>query len=205
MKKSLIFTVLIAYFSAVAMAQQPPSSGGYTKPAAPGVSGVDQSDRAKALKELKELNDKELAELKMVDDAAKPARQKYQDQMKALQAQIRVLGEKHKTDMDAAGNQRNAVHAKYMSAKYPIMDRINPGSGARLAQYDEAISDLEAQQKNNLAGINANEKAELAKANPDKAALVKFRADRKALMDTYNTKRKELQSVLRPTPSTPVK
>ncbi|MEI7481164.1 MAG: hypothetical protein WCK75_02315 [Elusimicrobiota bacterium] len=200
MKKSLIFTVLIASFSAVVMAQQPPTTGSDAKSAAPGVSGVDQGDRAKALKELKELNDKELAELKLVDDAAKPARQKYQDQMKALQAQIRVLGEKHKTDMDAAGNQRNAVHAKYVSAKYPIMDRINPGSGARLAQYDKALLDLEAQQKNDLAAITANEKAELSKRNPDKTALVKFRADMKALVDTYKAKRKELQSLLRPTP-----
>jgi len=200
MKKSLIFTMLIATFSVVTMAQQPPTIGGDAKPVAPGASGVDQGDRAKALKELKELNDKELAELKLVDDAAKPARQKYQDQMKALQAQIRVLGEKHKTDMDSAGSQRSAIHAKYVSAKYPIMDRINPGSGARLAQYDKALSDLEAQQKNNLAAITANEKAELTKANPDKAALVKLRADRKALMDTYNAKRKELQSLLRPTP-----
>ncbi len=205
MKKSLIFTALIASFSAVVMAQHPRTHGGDNKPEAPGVSGVDQSDRTKALKELKDLNDTERAELKVVDDAAKPARQKFQDEMKALQVQMRALGEKYKTDMDTAGSQRSAIHAKYVSAKYPIMDRINPGSGARLAQYDKALSDLEAQQKNDMAAIAANEKAELAKANPDKTALVKFRADRKALMDTYNAKRKELQSMLRPTPATPVK
>lgn len=195
MKKHLLIMALLASFPFLAEAQKNPAPAARQAPAAV------KSDNAKDLQALKELNDKERAELKAVNDAAKPGAQKYQDQIKALEVEIKALNDKYRADMEAAASRIFAVRAKYAPEKYTLMDRINPGSGLRLSQYDKAINELEKQWKLDLGAINAAENAELAKSGPAKETSAKFQAQRKALADSYTVKREKLQAMLRGAPA----
>ena len=194
MKKYIIAMALLASFPFFAEAQKNPAPAARQAPAA-------AKGDAKDLQALKDLNDKERAELQAVNDAAKPGAQKYQDQIKALEVQIKALNDKYRADMEAAAARLFAVRAKYAPEKYALMDRINPGSGLHLSQYDKAINELEKQWKLDLGAINAAENAELARSGPAKETSSKYQAQRKALAEVYTAKREKLQAMLRGVPA----
>ena len=128
------------------------------KPAAPVVSP--------ARKSLTELNDKETAEIKALDESAKAARQKHNDQIKAAENTL-------KADLGAIETQKAAVYAKYAPDRYSLMDQITPGSGARRAQFDKARADLGAQRTKDLETLDAAKEAGKVKGQITKDAMLK--------------------------------
>jgi len=204
MKKYLISLVLFACVAAPTFAQNDPGAAAPAKPAGgeasadPQKQAAARDEHAKAVQALKVLNENERSEMQAVEEAAKPDRQKSQEQIKALQDrikplqdQVKSLSESAKAAAEAEEAAKDAVRAKYADQKYALMDRVSPGSGARQAQYDKASADLEAQRKKDFDILDASQKAEQAK----------LQADRKTLSETYAAKKKELQSLLKPLPA----
>ncbi|MDO8803065.1 MAG: hypothetical protein Q7R35_01420 [Elusimicrobiota bacterium] len=191
MKKYFVSMAVLASCVVLGFAQQDsaPAGGAVTNTLTGTAATGSQDGQA-----LKDLNEKEKAEIRVLEENSKSARQKQQEEVKALQDQLKNLSDKSRAEMEAFGTQIKSIRDKYRSERYALMDRLNPGSGARLAQRDREMAELEAQQRKDLDALNTGEKAEMAKGKPTKELMAKFQADRKAIYDSYAAKRKALRS-----------
>ena len=176
MKRCFIFWAILAAGTGLAFAQElnmpaadnPPAA---TTPPLPAENAAQKNKLGMA-----ELDKKQAGEIRALEEKMELNRKKLLEEIKSYQEQI-VL-----------------VKKKYNSEKYAIMDRLEPGSGSRLAKRDKDLAELEIQLKKDLNEVNSAQGLEASKGSLTKEKQDKFQTDRKRIIDGHSAKKRELLS-----------